>query len=108
MWQFKTELADLSFKYLCPAEYAEIDSFINSKLKRYERVLTDATNQLAERLGSDRWLQARITRVAVTGRTKSRHSTWKKLRRHGYTTEQVSLVKTGSRGLSKKKPRNVV
>eukprot|EP00966_Prymnesium_polylepis_P251297 5809992-Prymnesium_polylepis.2 len=88
--QFKTELADLSFKYLCPAEHEEIDSFINSKLKSYENLLADATSELAERLSQDAWFQERIQQVAVTGRTKSRHSTWKKLLRDGCATEQVN------------------
>ena len=57
MWQFKTELSDLSFKYLCPKEHQEIDEFINSKLIAYEQVLALATGELKERLLSDSWLQ---------------------------------------------------
>ncbi|KAL1510889.1 hypothetical protein AB1Y20_005721 [Prymnesium parvum] len=90
MWQFRTELADLSFKYLCPAEHEQIDAFINSKLKSYERLLAAATRELAERFQTDRWLQGRIDHISVTGRTKSRHSTWKKILRHGGTAEQVN------------------
>ena len=39
MWQFKTELSDLSFKYLFPAEYEQLDSRINSKFEQCEETL---------------------------------------------------------------------
>lgn len=38
MWQFKTELSDLSFKYLFPSEYDNLDVTINSKFLEYQQV----------------------------------------------------------------------
>ena len=52
MWQFKSELADLSFQHLCPDEYTYIDGFIRSKLRSYLHTLDSATAELEERLAA--------------------------------------------------------
>ena len=94
MWQFRSELADLSFKYLFPAEHARLEAYIDSKMRSYEETLRAATVELSERLSSD----ARLAhvRVRVTGRTKSIHSTWKKTVRDGLPVEQINDVRAAA------------
>ena len=83
MWQYKTELADLSFKYLFPTEYAQLDGHISSRLASYQETIDSVKAKLEELLRKDKWLTGTISHVAVTGRTKSIYSTWKKMNRHG-------------------------
>ena len=89
MWQYKTELADLSFKYLFPAEHEELESTISSKFVSYEKVLDDAQQQIDELLKTDPWLQGRLRSVHVAGRTKSIYSTFKKMQRHQCGIENI-------------------
>ena len=90
MWQFKSELADLSFQHLCPDEYTYIDGFIRSKLRSYLHTLDSATAELEERLAADEWLKARVSSMTITGRTKGIHSAWRKMERSGSTIEQLN------------------
>ena len=55
--QYKTELADLSFKYLFPAEFDEIEAHIDTKLRKYEETLSAAISELEARLQADPMLQ---------------------------------------------------
>ena len=89
---YKTELADLSFKHLFPAEFDEIEAHIDTKLRRYEETLSAAISELEARLQADPMLQHPRTGrslVRVTGRTKSIHSTWKKLQRDECSIEEL-------------------
>ena len=89
MWQFKTELSDLSFKYLFPNEYNSLDSVINSKFREYQLILDNAKQQLTAELQADPWLQGRMRSVHVVGRTKSIYSTFKKMQRHECGIERI-------------------
>jgi len=91
--QYKTELADLSFKYLFPTEFDEIEAHIDTKLRKYEETLSAAISELEARLQADPMLQhpdgSGRSLVRVTGRTKSIHSTWKKLQRDECSIEEL-------------------
>ena len=89
MWQFKTELSDLSFKYLFPSEYENLDQTINSKFQQYQETLTEAQTLLEEQLQADPWLQGRLRSVHVVGRTKSIYSTFRKMQRHECGIESI-------------------
>jgi (p)ppGpp synthase/HD superfamily hydrolase len=91
MWSFRSELADLSFKYLFPSEHANIESFVAEKMRAYEATLSAATAELAERLGKDPRLSGSLGgSFTLTGRTKSLHSTWKKLERDGCPIDKIN------------------
>jgi len=81
MWSYKTELADLAFSHLFPREFAVLDATVNSRMRSYQNTLRSAKAQIEEALRADEWLHGRIRSVAVTGRTKSTYSTWKKMQR---------------------------
>jgi len=89
MWQYKTELADLSFMYLFPSEYDDLSTKISSKFVEYEQVLEDAKTTLEDLLLTDPWLQGRLRSVHVGGRTKSIYSTFKKMQRHDCGIEKI-------------------
>jgi|EP00900_Chrysochromulina_parva_P012872 GTP pyrophosphokinase len=89
MWQYKTELADLSFKYLFPDEYDDLSTKISSKFVAYERTLEDAQQTIENLLLTDPWLQGRLRSVHVGGRTKSIYSTFKKMQRHECGIEKI-------------------
>ena len=82
MWQYKTELADLSFKYLFPKEYGQLDYVIASRFQSYQATLASAKAELEDLLTRDRTLRGRMRSISVVGRTKSIYSTWKKMQRH--------------------------
>jgi len=89
MWQYKTELADLSFKYLFPVEYAQLDSRISSKFCAYENALEEAKQKIEDLVQTDPWLQGRLRSVHVVGRTKSIYSTFKKMQRDECSIEKI-------------------
>ncbi|GDX79628.1 GTP pyrophosphokinase [Deltaproteobacteria bacterium] len=73
----KRELEDLSFRYLHPTEYAELDAAIQlDEVERGEYVA--ATKALIEDTLSSRGMECR-----VTGRVKHLYSIWRKLQRTG-------------------------
>ena len=81
LWQYKTELADLSFSYLFPNEFHALSATVTSRLLSYQNTLASAKAQLEGELQADEWLHGRMRSVQVTGRTKSVYSTWKKMQR---------------------------
>lgn len=73
----KRELEDLSFRYLHPTEYAELDAAIQlDEVERGEYVA--ATKALIEDTLTSRGMECR-----VTGRVKHIYSIWRKLQRTG-------------------------
>jgi len=89
MWQFKTELSDLSFMYLFPSEYEQLDQTIAAKFVQYQETLDQAKATLETQLNADPWLQGRLRSVHVVGRTKSIYSTFKKMQRHECGIERI-------------------
>ena len=89
MWQYKTELADLSFAYVFPDEYERLKQYIDKKLLGYRAAMDMAERQIRQRLSDDPWLKGRVSRVTIEGRTKSIHSTWRKMQRHDCGVERV-------------------
>ncbi len=73
----KRELEDLSFEYLHPKEFAELEAAVN--LDAVEReAYVEVTKALIEET-----LRSRGLEVTVTGRVKHLYSIWKKLQRTG-------------------------
>jgi len=91
MWQFKTELADLSFAYLFPEEHEQLKVYIESKAMGYRAAMKDAGKRIRTLLAEDEWLtvHGRVAHVAIEGRTKSIHSTWRKMQRRDCRVEAV-------------------
>ena len=63
------------------ADYSAIKAYIDSKSRSYASTLSVATRKINEMVQTDKWLRTRVRHVHITGRTKSVHSTWRKMQR---------------------------
>src|SRR5215469_7001260 len=79
----KTELEDLSFRWLKPAEYADLAERVGKRKKEREKYIDDVV-RLIERKLAERDLHAK-----VSGRFKHLYSIWKKMRSNGIDFDQV-------------------
>src|SRR5262252_218689 len=79
----KTELEDLSFRWLKPTDYADLAVRVGKRKKEREQYIEDVV-RLVERKLAERELQSK-----VSGRFKHLYSIWKKMRVNGIDFEQV-------------------
>ncbi|WP_373049214.1 RelA/SpoT family protein [Vulgatibacter sp.] len=82
----KTELEDLSFRYIRPQEFAELDEKVSRRKRERERFVDDVCEIIAAKMrenGLD---------VQVAGRWKHLYSIWKKMRASGIDFEGVHDV----------------
>jgi GTP diphosphokinase / guanosine-3',5'-bis(diphosphate) 3'-diphosphatase len=79
----KTELEDLSFRWLKPAEYADLAERVGRRKKEREQYIEDVVRLIQTKL-AERDLQAR-----VSGRFKHLYSIWKKMRANAIDFDQV-------------------
>ena len=90
IWQFKSELEDLAFRYLKPEEYASLRSELEQqgrdRAEIIERVKTDLMTALTD---------AGIT-AELTGRGKHVYSIWRKMKQKGRRFDEIYDV-TGIR-----------
>ncbi len=83
LYQIKTELEDLSFKYTEPVAYKEI----NEKLKITEQERSSFVEEFAKPIREK--LKTYDFDFEITGRTKSVYSIWKKMQKQGIKFEEV-------------------
>lgn len=83
IYQLKRELEDLSFKYLQPDVYAEVENRVRHKLPRMEEVIKKASAVLEERLHKEN-IPCRIK-----GRSKHYYSIYEKMQRKKITFEEL-------------------
>lgn len=79
----KVELEDLSFRYLKPKDFAELEAHIELKKKERERYIEDVKALIAQRLAESG------VRGDVSGRFKHFYSIYKKMRSQDIDVEQV-------------------
>lgn len=82
----KTELEDLSFRYLRPKDFAELEHLVSRKKKEREKYIEDVIALISGQLK-----EASIT-ADVSGRFKHFYSIYKKMRAQGIEFEQVPDV----------------
>lgn len=82
----KTELEDLSFRYIRPLEYEELASKMERRQAERERFI-DETSELIGRRMKENGLT-----VEVTGRWKNLYSVWRKMRAQGIDFDGVHDV----------------
>ena len=83
IYQLKRELEDLSFKYLQPDIYAEVEQRVRNKLPRMEEVIQKASAILEERL------QKENIPCRIKGRSKHYYSIYEKMQRKKITFEEL-------------------
>jgi GTP pyrophosphokinase len=87
IWQLKWELEDLSFRWLEPADYRRIASWLNESRIDRERYIGAVIDEISAELG-----RAGIA-AEVVGRPKHIYSIWRKMHRKGLAFEQVLDVR---------------
>lgn len=76
IWRIKWELEDLTFKYLEPESYRQIQSLVVEKRANREAQLAEVIQTLRDRLG-----QIGLKRVEISGRPKHLYSIYQKMER---------------------------
>ncbi len=76
----KIELEDLAFRYLKPAEYAEVEAQLEQSHKDRQKFIADVVELLRTKLK-----EAGLT-AEVEGRPKHVYSIWKKMRKNGLSS----------------------
>jgi len=79
VWLFKSELEDLSFKYLYPDEYADLDKALSMRRAQYSSTLSSAAQDLKDMLSQDPKMQN--AQLRITGREKGMYALWHKMQR---------------------------
>ena len=79
----KTELEDLSFQYLKPAEFADLTERVERRRKERERYVEDVVSLIRAKL-VERGLQGE-----VEGRFKHPYSIWRKMKNQGIEFDQI-------------------
>jgi GTP pyrophosphokinase len=80
---FKSELEDLSFKYLEPEAYAEVRDGIQKTKKERDRYIQEVSKTLSSRLAEQGFA------ADVTGRAKHLYSIWRKMKANDSTIDQI-------------------
>jgi GTP pyrophosphokinase len=80
---FKTELEDLSFKYLEPEGYAEVAQGIAKTKRERDKYISDVSKTLATRLAEQGFA------AEVTGRAKHLYSIWRKMKSQERSIDEI-------------------
>jgi GTP diphosphokinase / guanosine-3',5'-bis(diphosphate) 3'-diphosphatase len=83
MQAFKSELEDLSFKYLEPDGYQEVQGAVNKTKKERDRYIAEVCKTLAGRLAEQGFA------ADVTGRAKHLYSVWRKMKAQACAIEDI-------------------
>ena len=79
IWQFKSELEDISFMYLYPDEYKRLNQRLRQYQAKFRETLDKSQQRLNKILRSDTTLREQAIGVKVYGRTKELYSLWDKM-----------------------------
>ncbi len=83
IWQYKSELEDLAFRYLQPDEYAAIKSRLDERGRNQAGYITDVIATLREAIGEHGF------EVELKGRTKHIYSVYRKMRQKSRTFDEI-------------------
>ncbi len=83
VWEFKSELEDLSFRYTLPSEYAELESEVLENQARRQQTAVEAVEAIRQKL-LNLGIDARIE-----WRPKHLYSIHRKMQRTGRTIEEI-------------------
>jgi guanosine-3',5'-bis(diphosphate) 3'-pyrophosphohydrolase len=80
---FKSELEDLSFRWLEPEGYLEVKEGVQKNQRERERYIVDVSKTLSSRLAEQGFA------ADVTGRSKHFYSIWRKMKANDSTIDQI-------------------
>ncbi|MFL5759293.1 MAG: RelA/SpoT family protein [Thermomicrobiales bacterium] len=84
MWQFKSELEDLAFRYLNPLEYKSLRQALERRGRDRAAFLERVQNELRQALG-----EAGIEVEELSGRGKHIYSIYRKMRQKGRSFDEI-------------------
>jgi len=88
LWNIKSELENLAFRFLYPSEYRQVEEMVRVRLPTYRKVLDESRALLEEVLSRDEILRRNV-RVEVTARTKELYSLWTKMNHGNKSIHQI-------------------
>lgn len=88
IWQIKSELEDLSFRYLDPDTYRQIDDALNEDKAEREKYMIGVIDELRRELA-----KFGIHDAVISGRPKHIFSIWKKMERKKVNFEKIFDVR---------------
>ncbi len=80
---FKSELEDLSFRWLEPDSYIEVENAVAKTSKERDKYIADTSKTLSGKLAEQGFA------AEVTGRAKHLYSVWRKMKANECTIEQI-------------------
>jgi guanosine-3',5'-bis(diphosphate) 3'-pyrophosphohydrolase len=80
---FKSELEDLSFRWLEPDSYIEVENAVAKTAKERDKYIAEVSKTLAGKLAEQGFA------AEVTGRAKHLYSVWRKMKANECTIEQI-------------------
>jgi guanosine-3',5'-bis(diphosphate) 3'-pyrophosphohydrolase len=80
---FKSELEDLSFRWLEPDSYLEVENAVAKTSKERDKYIADTSKTLSGKLAEQGFA------AEVTGRAKHLYSVWRKMKANECTIEQI-------------------
>ncbi|MEA2746274.1 MAG: diphosphokinase / guanosine-3,5-bis(diphosphate) 3-diphosphatase, partial [Myxococcales bacterium] len=80
---FKSELEDLSFRWLEPDSYVEVENAVAKTAKERDKYIAEVSKTLAGKLAEQGFA------AEVTGRAKHLYSVWRKMKANECTIEQI-------------------
>jgi len=80
---FKSELEDLSFRWLEPDSYLEVENAVAKTAKERDKYITEVSKTLSGKLAEQGFA------AEVTGRAKHLYSVWRKMKANECTIEQI-------------------
>jgi GTP pyrophosphokinase len=86
MQAFKSELEDLSFKYIEPDSYTEVSHAIAKTKRERDKYIADVSKTLSARLAEQGFA------AEVTGRAKHLYSIWRKMKANDAGIEQINDI----------------
>ncbi len=86
MQAFKSELEDLSFKYLEPDSYQEVSQGIAKTKRERDKYIADVSKTLSARLAEQGFA------ADVTGRAKHLYSIWRKMKENDAAVDQINDI----------------
>jgi GTP pyrophosphokinase len=84
MGKVRGELEDLSFKYLHPEDYHDLEKQLEERRKENEEFLNGVTQKIKEKMEENE-----VPYIQIEGRVKRLYSIWKKLKKQKITLDQV-------------------
>jgi guanosine-3',5'-bis(diphosphate) 3'-pyrophosphohydrolase len=83
----KSELEDLSFRYLRPTEHADLTAKLETRAREKEKFVQDVVDLIRGKL-----VETGVTGADVSGRVKHIYSIWRKMRQLDLEFEQIQDV----------------